>query len=228
MRGILIFAAFFLLWAGSAYAGDVVQGSILFSNGDFKYATVTLADTGSDGYIDYYTGRAQGYPELLYFDPYNQMWFAGPIGYKPSSIYFGGGNIKGFVRTFGDGTGDNRFFFGRNGHVYQRVDVYRVHDKGDNPGKNKGRGKKIGHNKPRKEKAYSFWVDLTNRNRGDVILSDWVTVAPGPNEINAVMRYVQPVDYGYWREIPVIRPVTLDPVSDEVKLSLGISFEFNL
>ena len=120
----LLAAIFMLSGVGTASAADYVRGSVLLSPSDFEYTTVLLKDTRSDGFIRYVTGIVPGERKQVLFDPYNEIWFTGPIVYKPTNIYFAGRNISGFKRVFGDGTVDNRFFFANDGNVYQRVDVY--------------------------------------------------------------------------------------------------------
>ncbi len=226
--------AFALLLAvslfGAPASADHFKGTVLFSDGRLDYATVSLGDTHSDAYLSYYRGSVPGYRGTLLYDPYNRIWVAGPIRYRPATFYFDGRKIRGRVREFGDGTKDSRFFFGDNGHVYQRVDYYRSYDSHSQKGKGskgKGRGKDRGRGHD-KVKAYSFWVDLSERRFGDPVYVAYGEERPSRRDLQNCARELWAYDYGNWHDFHPVRPVNLDPLPDEDRLSLGFSISFKL
>ena len=230
MRWIAAFVAFLAFsLTGIPAQADHFRGTVLFSDGKLDYATVTLGKTHKDSYLSYYSGSVPGYRGTLLYDPYNRIWVTGPIRYRPANMTFDGRKIKGYVREFGDGTRDTRFFFGQNGHVYQRVDYYR-NDHNSYKGKGsqgKGRGKDRGRGHT-KVKVYSFWVDLAERRHGDLVYLRYGEQRPSRRDIEACAHDLWAYDYGDWRDIRPVRPVDHDPILDEDRLSLGFSISFRL
>lgn len=230
MRWMMILVAVLAFsLAGGPASADHFKGTVLFSDGKLDYATVSLGDTHKDGFLTYYSGSVPGYRDTLLYDPYNRLWVAGPIRYRPASLTFEGRKLRGYVREFGDGTRDSRFFFGDNGHVYQRVDYYRTVEnsyKGrGSKGKGKGKDRGRGHDKV---KAYSFWVDLADRRYDDVIYLGRGEQRPSQRDLEYRSRDLWTYDYGYWDDFRPVRPINLDPYGDEDRLSLGFSISFKL
>jgi hypothetical protein len=226
---VLIVALAFMM-ASTPASAELIKGNVLFSDGRFDYATVTLGEALTDSILTYYSGSVPGYQGTLLYDPYNLIWVPGPIQYNPASLEYNGNNLRGWERQFGDGTTDSRFFFGKNGHVYQRVDAYRTNDEPAYNGRgSKGKGK--GHDRGRghhKVKTSSFWVDLADRNYGDLVYLMPGEQRPTQGDMETSMRDLWGYNYGNWQDRQIISPVQQDPISDENRISIGLSFTFNL
>lgn len=224
MRWLSVISVLLVIILASAPASAIdIKGNIMYSDGTLTYNNVTLGNTYQDSYMGYYEGSVPGYKGQLLYDPYNRMWVPGPVIYKGTSLDFNGQKQKGWMRKFGNGKKDSRFFFSEDGHVYQRVDSYRsksdpvfkgVGSKGKGKGKERGRG----HDKV---KVYSHWVDLADRQHGELNYLMRGQERPTQSEIEMNSRNLSGYDYGNWRDGVLIRPTYMGPMPEEEMLSIG-------
>ena len=141
-----------VLFAGAALGADSVKGTVLLKSGLLEYKSISVVDTYSDGYLTYWVGQTQRGGENFLYDPYNGIWVPGPVSWTQATLPFGHTTVAGWQRTFGNGSLDNRFFFGENGHVYWRFDKFKK--------------RRMQNDRRKSYRAYSFWVDLDTGYRG--------------------------------------------------------------
>lgn len=224
----VIFTVLFLLFASIPASADDYKGSVLFSDGTFAYETVTIGNPHNDSFLTYYEGFVPGYSGQLLYDPYNRIWVCGPIQYRAASLTFNGQKEQGWVRSFGDGSEDSRFFFAKNGHVYQRVDVYHTLDVPLNSQglwmvsvRDDGKGE---IREEAKAKMYSFWVDLAEQKNGDVSFLRPGEYRPTAAAMANNSRNLWGYKFGNWRDAAIVRPVNSDPLTVEEMLSTGLKY----
>lgn len=204
-----IVSALFVLWLVlPALAQDTVDGTVRHPDGTFEYTKVTLVNTYTDDFFTYWLGQSKGIAGNLVFDPYNRIWVAYPISYSRTTLPFGGKQIEGWKRTYGDGTEDKRFFFGVDGHVYMKVDKYRK--------------RRMQNGRRRRHHVYSFWMDLATGRRGDVLIDESGEAPPSTDELAADAQQAAPADaFTNWKQASGAADISQEPLSEDEQMSLG-------
>lgn len=209
LRLVFCVVLFGIVLTGAAFANEVVDGTVKQSNGRYEYTKITVVDTYSDEFFTYWVGEPKGYEGLYLYDSFNRVWVPGPISYQRTVMPFGGKSAEGWVRVYGDGTFDERFFFGVNGHVYQRIDQFRR--------------RMMAGGRKRKRLYYQFWVDLYTGERGDVLLELQGLSLPPEDEVDSLAEEAKANSaFPAWEEAVETPPeISEEPLTEEEKLSLG-------
>jgi hypothetical protein len=149
---VFAFLAFALLAAPAlAQQGQTVQGTVRLPGGWRIYTTVTVTDLVTDDLFTYWAGEAEG--RTVIYDYYSNVWVEPPVSYQRTAISFQGKDVEGWTRAFGAGGYiDGSFFFGVDGVVYQKINIYHRH----------GRP----YHKHRRV-VYSYWLNTETLERSD-------------------------------------------------------------
>ena len=155
MKHILATVAFLALALAAAPAlaqqGTTVQGTVRLPGGWRIYTAVTVTDLVSDDLFTYWVGEAEG--RTVIYDYYGNVWVEPPVSYQRTTIWFQGKDVEGWARAFGAGGFiDGNFFFGVDGVVYQKINIYHRH----------GRP----YHKHRRV-VYSYWLNTETLARSD-------------------------------------------------------------
>ncbi|MEP0813425.1 MAG: hypothetical protein HRF49_02010 [bacterium] len=208
VRLAISFAFAVALLSGAAFAQGTVDGTVKHASGLFEYTKISLKGTHSDQFFTYWVGSAKGVSAPLWYDPYNRIWVEGPISYTRSTLPFGNGLVEGWTRSYGDGSVDKRFFFGVDGHVYMRKDVFRK--------------RKMQNNRRRKRLVYSYWMDLVTGKRSDWVYAEPGEAVPTQAEIEAAAAAETPAEsFPNWKEADEKPVIEEEPLTEEEQLSLG-------
>lgn len=209
LRLVFCVVLFGAVMTGAAFANEVVDGTVKRSDGMYEYTKITVVDTFTDDFFTYWVGNVKGYQGRFFYDSFNRVWVPGPISYQRTAMPFGGTSAEGWVRLYGDGSFDERFFFGVNGHVYQRIDQYRR--------------RRMAGGRKRKRLYYQFWVDLYTGARGDVLLELQGLSLPSEDEVDSLAEAAKANSaFPAWEEAEEAPPeISEEPLTEEEKLSLG-------
>jgi len=183
----------------NASAKETVYGTVLRPGAQFEFMQVRVVDTLRDEFFNYWVGEVRGSSGFFLYDPYNRIWVPGPIRYEQSVLPFGHVQVEGWVRIFGDGMYDSRYFFGNNGHVYWRFDKYRL--------------RRMQTDRRKKFFEYSFWLDLETGYRG-----------PAYRHINGELVIITADSRPEWDHdinIPLQPPPTDEQLDQEAKNALA-------
>jgi hypothetical protein len=130
-------------------AGQVVRGLIQLNSGMIALGDVKVEGLYADDLFAYWGGIFNSEP--YYYDVYSRYWKPGPITYTHATLNFQGQLIEGLVRSFGRFS-DYDHFYGSDGVLYQRVNIYKRHRRRDSA---------------RRTIAYTYFVNMQTGERSD-------------------------------------------------------------
>jgi len=129
--------------------GETVQGLIRLDSGMIALGQLRVEDVYYGDMFAYWLGNYQG--DAYYYDRYSGYWKPGPVRTQYATLNFQGETQEGWVRVFGPFI-DYDHFFGRDGVLYQRVNVTRARTRDTNR---------------RRQVLYTYFVNMETGERSD-------------------------------------------------------------
>jgi hypothetical protein len=129
--------------------GETVQGLIRLDSGMIALGQIRVEDVYYGDMFAYWLGNYQG--GAYYYDRYSGYWKPGPVSTQYATLNFQGETVEGWVRVFGPFI-DYDHFFGRDGVLYQRVNVTRARTRDTNR---------------RRQILYTYFVNMETGERSD-------------------------------------------------------------